>query len=585
MTGPAVHPAEAMAEVLIDELIRNGACEAVLSPGSRSAPLALALHEADRTGRLRLHVRIDERSAAFLALGLAKASGRPVPVLCTSGTAAANFHPAVVEADLSCVPLLVLTADRPPELRDTGAPQTIDQIRLYGGAVRWFCETGVPERRAGAVAYWRSLAARAYGHATGSHRSPPGPVHLNIAFRDPLVPTRSGSLHPWPEPLAGRPEGEPWCRTTPHRTAEGEPLPATERGVLLLGDGCSDPTPLVAHAQRAGWPVLAEPTSGGRYGPNALTAYPYLLRVPGFLDAHRPDLVVSAGRPGLTRQQTALLHAARAHVVVPGTYPADPARTARAHVHPCASPQADADQADSDNAAPPPSRWMASWLRADRAVREALDALLDDGPAPTAPGIVRALARRLPPGGLLFTGPSLCIRDLDQHLHAPTGTPGPRVLANRGASGIDGVVSSAIGAALAHGGPAWALMGDLTLLHDHNGLLLGPDEPVPDLAILVINNDGGGIFSLLEQAEHTGPFERIFGTPHSTDLSLLAEATGTPYTLLTRSQQLTDVLSGKGLRLIEVRTDRTRDTELRAALQAAAGRAVASMRPPGRIGE
>lgn len=546
-----------------------------MSPGSRSAPLALALHEADRTGRLRLHVRIDERSAAFLALGLAKASGRPVPVLCTSGTAAANFHPAVVEADLSCVPLLVLTADRPPELRDTGAPQSIDQIRLYGGAVRWFCETGVPERRAGAVAYWRSLAARAYAHAAGSHHGPPGPVHLNIAFRAPLVPTPSSSPGPWPEPLAGRPGEEPWCRTTPPRSVAGDPLPVTGRGVLLLGDGCADPAPLVAHAQRAGWPVLAEPTSGGRYGPNALTAHPHLLRTPGFLEAHRPDLIVSAGRPGLTRQQTALLEAARTHLVVPGPHSADPARTAWGHTHPHAS----ADIDDSGAAARRPSPWLASWLRADRAVREALDTLLDDSPALTAPGLARALARRLPPEGLLFTGPSLCVRDLDQHLDAAPGAPAPTVLANRGASGIDGVVSSAIGAALAHDGPACALMGDLTLLHDQNGLLIGPREPVPDLAILVVNNDGGGIFSSLEQAEHRGPFERVFGTPHGTDLSALAAATGTPHILLTHPHQLADALGGKGLRLIEVRTDRARDTELRAALQAAADRAVAALLP------
>lgn len=573
MTGPAVHPATALAEVLTDELVRNGVTEAVLSPGSRSAPLALALHEADRTGRLRLHVRIDERSAGFLALGLAKGSGRPVPVLCTSGTAAANLHPAVVEADRSCVPLLLLTADRPPELRDTGAPQTIDQVRLYGGAVRWFCETGVPERREGAVSYWRSLTARAYGHAAGAHHGPAGPVHLNVSFRTPLVPAPGSSPDPWPESLEGRPAGEPWCSTPLRRAPAGEPLPTTERGVLLLGDGCPDPAPLVAHAQRAGWPVLAEPTSAGRYGPNALTAAAHLLRVPGFLDVHRPDLVVSAGRPGLTRQQTSLLSAARTHLVVSGAHPADPARTARAHLRP-PSPT------DPGIPAPPPSRWLDSWLRADRAVREALDGVLDAAPEITAPGIARALTRCLPPGALLFTGPSLSIRDLDQHLPVPTGPPGPTVLANRGASGIDGVVSSAIGAALAHGGPACALLGDLTLLHDQNGLLLGPGEPVPDLALLVVNNNGGGIFSLLEQAAHPGPFERVFGTPHSADLALLAEATATPYTRLTTTDRLTDALAGKGIRLVEARTDRNRDAELRAALQSAATRALAGRTAP-----
>ena len=309
---------------------------------------------------LRLHVRIDERSAAFLALGLAKAGGRPVAVICTSGTAAANFHPAVIEADESGVPLLVLTADRPPELRGTGANQAIDQLKLYGGAVRWFAEAGVPEARPGMNAYWRSLACHAWAAASGADGGFPGPVHLNLPLRDPLVPGLPDAGAPasgtaaeaggWPEPLAGRAGGAPWTRWAgasragsaapggPGPDGPDEPglldLPWTERGVVVAGDGAAGPSGLLRLAAAAGWPVLAEPSSGARQGAHALGAYQYLLEHPAFLAAHRPDLVICAGRPGLSRGQTAFVRQAAAdgarQVVLaqgPGRW-ADPARTA-----------------------------------------------------------------------------------------------------------------------------------------------------------------------------------------------------------------------------------------------------------------
>ncbi|MBO0776998.1 MAG: 2-succinyl-5-enolpyruvyl-6-hydroxy-3-cyclohexene-1-carboxylic-acid synthase, partial [Actinobacteria bacterium] len=239
-----MNPATAFAATVVDELIRCGAAEAVLAPGSRSAPLALALWERAAAGQVRLHVRIDERSAAFLALGLAKASGRPVPLVCTSGTAAAHFHAAVIEADEAAVPLLVLTADRPPELRGTGANQTIDQLKLYGTAVRWFCETGVPEARPGMNAYWRSLACRAWAAAAGTAGGPPGPVHINAPLREPLMPaaaTAPGEGHSgWPEPLAGRPGGQPWtsmaAAEAPAGASPALAVPWTERGVVVAGD-------------------------------------------------------------------------------------------------------------------------------------------------------------------------------------------------------------------------------------------------------------------------------------------------------------------------------------------------------------
>ena len=283
-----MNPSTAFGISFTDELVRCGLREVVLAPGSRSTPLAMAFCEAERRGLVRLHVRIDERSASFTALGLAKASRQPVAVLCTSGTAAANFHPAVIEADESGVPLLVLTADRPPEMRGTGANQVIDQVKLYGSAVRWFCEAGAPEARPGMVGYWRSLACQAWAHASGRAGGLAGPVHLNLAFREPLVPGDAGEPD-WPEPLDGRPDGRPWTSFELRNPSRDElELPWTERGVVVCGDGDYDAAALTELAGRAGWPVLAEPSSGARRGPNALSAYQYVLATPEFMAAHAP---------------------------------------------------------------------------------------------------------------------------------------------------------------------------------------------------------------------------------------------------------------------------------------------------------
>jgi 2-succinyl-5-enolpyruvyl-6-hydroxy-3-cyclohexene-1-carboxylate synthase len=561
-----VNPSTAFGATFCDELIRCGLREVVLAPGSRSTPLAMAFAGAGQRGaagpeRIRLHVRIDERSAGFTALGLAKASRRPVAVLCTSGTAAANFHPAVIEAGESAVPLIVLTADRPPELRGTGANQTIDQIKLYGAAVRWFCEAGTPEARPGMAAYWRSLACQAWARAAGLAGGLPGPVHLNLPLRDPLVPGGDGD---WPEPLDGRPGGQPWTRFQERPTAGALDLPWTERGVLVCGDGDYDPLPLVELAERAGWPVLAEPSSGARRGPQALSAYQYLLATPEFVRAHPPDLIVSAGRPGLSRGQTAFLSRgpARRHVVVaqgPGQW-ADPQRAAT-----------DVTAALRLTGTPRPGAWLDAWRQADEAASEAAGAVLAAEENLTEPRLARDLVAALPGGALLWIASSQPVRDID-------GGARPRadlhVLASRGASGIDGTASSAIGAALAHGGPAFALIGDLALVHDAAGLALGPREPRPDLCLVVVNNDGGGIFSDLEPAAFPGSFERLFGTPHGTRVDHLAAAFGLPYQRLERPGDLPGALPGGGLRIVEAQTDRTAAAALRARMRAAATAAV-----------
>jgi 2-succinyl-5-enolpyruvyl-6-hydroxy-3-cyclohexene-1-carboxylate synthase len=601
-----VNPSTAFAAVLADELARCGLREAVVAPGSRSTPLAMAFWELEQAGRLRLHVRIDERSAAFTALGLAKASRRPVAVLCTSGTAAANFHPAVIEADESAVPLLVLTADRPPELRATGASQTVDQVKLYGSAVRWYAESGVPERRPGMAGYWRSLACRAWASAAGALGALPGPVQLNLPFRDPLVPDAgpealAAADLDWPEPLTGRADGRPWTAVSA-AAAVAPPLELrwAERGVVVCGDGDYDAAALTELAERAGWPVLAEPSSGARRGPNALTGYQYLLASPEFMAAHRPDVIISAGRPGLTRPQSALLGLARVtaagtaavrHVVVasgPGMW-ADPRRAAT-------------DAATSVRLAGVPAtlpaRWLGAWRRADAAATAAAGGALDAAGRAAPPGglelsepeVARELVAALPENAVLWCGNSLSVRDIDLLMPPRADT---RVIASRGASGIDGTFSTAAGAALAHaadhaGAVAFALIGDLSLLHDAPGLAIGPAEPLPDLCVVVVNNDGGGIFEGLEPARfkdggaagRPSVFERVFGTAHGASVERLAAAFGIPYTLAERPGDLAKAMAsavpGTGPRIIEARTGRAANADLRAAMRDAAVRAIAT---------
>ncbi len=380
----------------------------------------------------------------------------------------------------------------------------------------------------------------------------------------------------WPEPLDGRADGAPWTRAwflerSPLGTTGSLPeveLGWTQRGLVLCGDGTANPESLAELAAAAGWPLLAEPSSGARHGPAALRSYEYLLDSADFLAAHRPDLIISAGRPGLSRGQLALLgctgltggSGATRHVVLgqPDGRWADPARAAT-------------DVASSVRVRHVPSSsdvgWLDSWRRADAAASEAADSVLDTDPGLSEPLLARDLGAALPGGALLWVASSMPARDLDRHL-APRADL--RVLANRGASGIDGMVSSAIGAALAHqragGGPAVALLGDLALLHDAPGLMIGPVEPRPDLCLIVVNNNGGGIFSGLEQAAFPDPFERVFGTPHDTDFSHVAAAAGLPYLLVRKAAELPGALVGRGLRLVEVRTDRAEQSALRSAV-------------------
>jgi 2-succinyl-5-enolpyruvyl-6-hydroxy-3-cyclohexene-1-carboxylate synthase len=552
-----------LALTLVDELARCGLREACLAPGSRSAPLAVALAEHPA---VRLHVHVDERSAGFFALGAAKAAGRPAAVLCTSGTAAANLHPAVVEADFGRAPLLVLTADRPPELRGTGANQAVDQVKLYGDGVRLFCEVGAPEAAAagpedrGAGRYWRSLASRAWAAATGP---PAGPVHLNLAFAEPLLPDPLGG-----EPAPGRPDGAPWTRATRPSLRPGaeevaalrDAVRAGPRGLLVVGWGASPrPEALDAFAEAAEWPVLADPLSGARRGPAAVSTYDSLLRVEAFAAEHRPDLVVRIGAGPTSKALTGWLDGSVPQIVVDpeGGWP-DPGRTAsqRLVTDPSALLELVATALSGGRGGPDPT-WMRRWRAAEGVARRAIDELLDGIEEPFEGRVARDLVAALPRGATLLVGSSMPVRDVDAFA-APR--EGLRLLGNRGASGIDGLVATTLGAAAAAGGPTAALLGDLAFLHDA-GSVLGAARRSPGAVLVVCDNDGGGIFSFLPQARLPAPyFEELFATPHGLDLAGLAAAAGIPARRVTKASELLPALDralgGGRTELLLVASDR-----------------------------
>ncbi len=549
---------------LADEAVRAGVRHVMLSPGSRSTPLALAL--ADRP-ELALHVFHDERSCSFAALGVGLATGRPALVVCTSGTAAAELHAAVVEAHQAEVPLVVCTADRPPELRDVAAPQTIDQTHLFGGAVRAYADPGPPDPSL--APRWRPLVSRAIADATDPW---PGPVHLNLPFRDPLVGV--------PEELpAGRPDGRPWHRTLPGvgvlGPADVDALVTVldqPRGVIVAGGGAGDPESVHALAAAAGWPVLADPRSGCRLPrPTTVAAFDDLLRHPGFAADHTPTVVLRLGRPPASKVLAQWLEASGAEQVQVTSSAAwvDPEGTAGFRV------VADAAQVcrilSGRLRAGARTPWAARWRRAEEQAQAAIDDVLGTVDRPTEPGLARALVAAIPDGATLVASSSMPVRDVEWYA-APRD--GVRHLANRGANGIDGVVSTAVGVALGSAAPTFLLVGDIALLHDSNGLLaLG--RRAADLTIVVADNDGGGIFSFLPQATEVEAdrFEQLFGTPHGVDPVALATAHGLPAAELTELAGLSDAL-GRGPRLLRVRTDRADNVFVHRAIHEAVARAL-----------
>ncbi len=533
---------------VVDEFVRTGVADAVISPGSRSTPLALALAANEW---LRVHVILDERSAGFFAVGLAQSTGRPPVVLTTSGTAAAELHPAVLEAHHARIPLIVCTADRPPDLHHVSAPQTVVQARIYGDAVRWFFEPGVVEGVPSAA--WRSFASRAVAEATAGVAGP-GPVHLNLAFRDPLVED-AGPVEP------GRPDFRPW-----HRADRAPGTPSRElaaelhgrRGVLIAGKR-SGRTALHHLAEALQWPVLADARSQARGGPCSVAAYDELLRVPSFVRDQPVETVVRLGEPPASKvlsQWLAGLGDAEQIVVDPyGRWP-DPERRADRIVH--ADPTAFCAEL-MDAVHPAPDGWLAGWLDAEAQAQRTIDEVLEGHAEATEPGVARALTAALPDDVTLFVSSSMPIRDVEWFGH-PSSVH--RVHANRGANGIDGIVSSALGVAAGAGRAGTvALVGDLAFLYDAGGLL-GAVERGIDCTFVVLDNGGGGIFSFLPQASALPAerFEQLFGTPQSVDLVALAAVHRIPGVTVERAADVlpavTAALAAGGVRLIVVRTDR-----------------------------
>jgi 2-succinyl-5-enolpyruvyl-6-hydroxy-3-cyclohexene-1-carboxylate synthase len=549
--------ATALATCVVDELVRGGLTHAVLAPGSRSAPVAFALHAAAEQGRLSLHTRIDERSAGFLALGLARTSRSPVAVVTTSGTAVANLHPAVLEASHTGLPLLLLSADRPAGLRGTQANQTTDQVKIFGTAVRLAADVAAGHpgpAEGGQVAGWRALVARAVGTATGLCDGAPGPVQLNLQLAEPLTPDTPDG---WAAPVGGRPDGAPWTRFAAQPVAARETLGGDRRTVVVAGDDAGPPARILA--EQGGWPLLAEPTSGSRTGQNAIRTYRLLLGDPDL--AGRIERVVVCGHPTLSRPVTRLLSRDDVEVVAVRnrTGWTDPGhRVSRVVAAAEAGPAAD-------------DAWLEEWRRRDADLSRRLDALLaaEDGLTPHE--VAAAVSAALPPRGLLFVGASNPVRDLD--LSVAKYRVGDRrlVIGNRGLAGIDGSVSTAVGAALGRPSTtrAFALLGDVTFLHDTNGLLVGPGEQRPDLTVVVVNDDGGSIFASLEQGgpAHAAAYEKLFGTPHGVDLASLCAATRTPHWKVDSRAELEHALANPngGIEVVEavVRRDNRRDLDAR----------------------
>ncbi|AYF73573.1 2-succinyl-5-enolpyruvyl-6-hydroxy-3-cyclohexene-1-carboxylic-acid synthase [Nocardia yunnanensis] len=539
-----MNPSTAQAHVIVDELARGGVRDVVLCPGSRNAPLAFALQTADQAGRIRLHMRIDERSAGFLAVGLAAASGCPVPVVMTSGTAVANLGPAVLEANYARLPLIVLSANRPYEMLGTGANQTVEQFGLFGSQVRAAISLGLAETESGGGyaaqnSVWRSAVCRVLAAARGTRSGNAGPVHFDIPLREPLVPDlAAGESLP-----AGRPGERPWTATQYATLDVPLDIDLTPDTVVISGHGAGQRPELAA------LPTVAEPTAP-MHGP---ALHPLALPL------LKPTQAIITGRPTLHRQVSRVLADPEVTVYALTTGPRWPdvsgnvvGTGTRAVIHGAPRPE-----------------WLARCAALNEKAVSVVRAELAAHPKPTGLHVAAVVMDALHEGDQLLLGASNPVRDAAL---VSQPRPGIRVLSNRGVAGIDGTVSAAVGAALTHAGRTVALMGDLTFLHDASGLLIGPGEPRPeDLTIVVANDDGGGIFELLEQGDpqYAGVFERVFGTPHGMDLAALCAAYRVPHRQVDPAELAAELTGhAHGIRVLEVATERSSLRELHATVRA-----------------
>ncbi|WP_179466185.1 2-succinyl-5-enolpyruvyl-6-hydroxy-3-cyclohexene-1-carboxylic-acid synthase [Mycolicibacterium vinylchloridicum] len=550
-----MNPSTAQARVVVDELIRGGVRDVVLCPGSRNAPLAFALADADRAGRLRLHVRIDERTAGFLAIGLAVAERAPVCVAMTSGTAVANMGPAVVEANYARVPLIVLSANRPYELLGTGANQTFEQLGYFGTQVRASISLGLAEGASDKLdqlnAQWRSATSRVIAAATGARTANAGPVQFDIPLREPLVPDANPGSADLPP---GRPDGKPWTYNPPVSFDQPLEIDLTPDTVVIAGHGAG------VHPNLAALPTVAEPTAPHAANPLHPLALPLL----------KPRQVIMLGRPTLHRPVSTLLADPSVPVFALTTGPR----------WPDVSGNSQATGTRAETGGEPDPGWLARCAEANRHAMAAVRGQLAAHPLTTGLHVAAAVADAVRPGDQLVLGASNPVRDAAL---VGLNTEGIKVRSNRGVAGIDGTVSTIIGAALAHdrsrkagdigSGRTIGLIGDLTFVHDSSGLLIGPTEPTPkNLTIVVSNDNGGGIFELLEQGDprFSDVSSRIFGTPHDVDVGALCRA----YHIDARQievDQLGPALAEphEGMRVLEVKADRSSLRQLHAAIRAA----------------
>jgi 2-succinyl-5-enolpyruvyl-6-hydroxy-3-cyclohexene-1-carboxylate synthase len=567
----------ALASALAEELARSGVEHACVAPGSRSAPLALALwHEPG----IRVWSHVDERCAAFFALGIAQRSRHPAVVLTTSGTAAANAHPAIAEASEARVPLILISADRPPRLRGRGAGQTIDQLKLFGSSVRWFCELGVHAADDAGLLHFRSIAARAVAEACDS---PPGPVHLNVPLEEPLAPTPDEDVTVAGLAAEGRPSGAPLTsvRRAP-RSPTAEILAAVTEAIadnphgLIVAGRQPDPElagAVTALARAASYPVLAEPTSQLRAGAHdrelIVAAYDAILRQPP--ERLRPDLVLRFGDMATSkplREWLADNRGCRQLVVDPDGAWNEPTGSADEILR--VDPRTLCDDLAGILPRRADDEWVESWLgvggAAEGAIEDFMDSLAEEL---FEPRVHRELASLLPGGSTVYVASSMPVRDLETFFPV-TATP-LRFLANRGANGIDGLVSSGLGAAVAGTGRTFVLVGDLGLYHDMNGLLAIKRLGV-EATIVVLDNGGGAIFDFLPIAAFPDGYEQLFATPTGLELGKVADLYELPFTRLRSHAELGDALTDPGL--VEIPLDRARNVELHRQLFARVAEAV-----------
>jgi 2-succinyl-5-enolpyruvyl-6-hydroxy-3-cyclohexene-1-carboxylate synthase len=549
----------------VAELVQIGVTEVVVSPGSRSTPMAMVMAEHPE---LNIHILVDERSAAFFGLGIAKASGKPVAILCTSGTAAANYFPAIAEANLSRIPLIVITADRPHELRDVGAPQTIDQIRLYGHHVKWFVEMALPEKSDEMIRYVRNVCGRA---AATALQAPSGPVHLNFPFREPLIPKLDDvnlfQLTERPNRYVTVHNGDLTIDQAEIKEIAGI-IDTHEKGIIVCGQIEDEKfaAAVTQLAARLNFPILADPLSQLRSGrhssENIIDAYDTFLRNGEAKEYLKPTVILRFGAMPVSKALTIFLkenHQAIQFVVDGGGGWRDPAALSTDMIY-CNESKFCQELLvllkAHDN-----QLFLDKWLSMNRLSKDNMNVIKDT--IELSEGrLFSQLADMLPEGANLFVGNSMPIRDLDSFFH--NNDKSIRVMANRGANGIDGTISTALGAATVCSQPLYLVLGDLTFYHDLNGLLAAKLYNI-DITIIIINNNGGGIFSFLSQAEHPKHFELLFGTPLDLDFEYVVRMYNGKFTRVKDWAHVEAMMeaskSPQGLNVIEIVTKRDRNTE------------------------